>query len=453
MYLKSLKLENIKAFEKLELDFSRPGENVFAGINVFVGGNASGKSTLLKCIAMALSGANIANQLIISPNGWIRNDSVKGTIEANYISFNMALLDSTASGRRDFSRSESELLFSLSSSGNTVLRQSRYDTQNNTTPVQLSRLDEALVSSLQYVFFLAAYGPLRRLSGSSTEALRNSLSGGRLASCATLFREDAALSESETWLKQEHARSLEQKSQGNDGTSLVEDVKEFLNDGLLPDGFQIANISVDYVTMQTPNGGELPIGDLSDGYRSSFALILDIIRNMADTFRHTTIFGRDDQNRLIVDKPGIVLIDELEAHLHPSWQRLICEWLKTRFPNIQFFITTHSPLIAQAADEGGLYVLPLPNEISSGQTVRRLSPHEQERVTLGRAEKVLLGEAFGLKQTWGRRAETLVKKWEWQTSKRMANAPLSPMEESDYKELERQVEIIFDEDPAEVLNA
>jgi DNA repair exonuclease SbcCD ATPase subunit len=58
MYVQSLHLENIKAFDKLDLDFTRTGGNIppYAGLNVFVGGNSSGKSTLLKCIAMALSG-------------------------------------------------------------------------------------------------------------------------------------------------------------------------------------------------------------------------------------------------------------------------------------------------------------------------------------------------------------------------------------------------------------
>src|SRR5690242_8792150 len=82
MYVHSLKLENIKAFDRLDLTFNRPdGATSYAGINVFVGGNASGKSTLLKCIAMALSGPTIANQQLISPAGWIRRGEKRGVIE------------------------------------------------------------------------------------------------------------------------------------------------------------------------------------------------------------------------------------------------------------------------------------------------------------------------------------------------------------------------------------
>jgi predicted ATP-dependent endonuclease of OLD family len=58
MYVDAIHLENIKAFEALDLNFRRPnqvGQKLYAGLNFFVGGNASGKSTLLKCIAMGLT--------------------------------------------------------------------------------------------------------------------------------------------------------------------------------------------------------------------------------------------------------------------------------------------------------------------------------------------------------------------------------------------------------------
>ena len=47
---------------------------------------------------------------------------------------------------------------------------------------------------------------------------------------------------------------------------------------------------------------------------------------------------------------GVILIDEIDAHLHPAWQKRIGFWLKAHFPNIQFIVTTHSPFICQAAD-------------------------------------------------------------------------------------------------------
>jgi hypothetical protein len=98
-------------------------------------------------------------------------------------------------------------------------------------------------------------------------------------------------------------------------------------------------------------------------------------------------------------------------------------------------------------------VLPLPQEIASGQGVRRLTAHEQDRVLLGSTDKVLLGEAFGLQHTWSTRTEQLVNKWEKLVSLRHAIGILSPAEEKEYKDLSKQVEIVFDDRPEEAISA
>lgn len=453
MYVQSLHLENIKAFDKLDLEFTRIGGNIppYAGVNVFVGGNASGKSTLLKCIAMALSGPTVANQQLITPAGWIRRGAKRGTIELK-VRWEAAFDTFRSAGKKPAPEGfDAGLVFETEQAEtNTILKAKDYRQPNDT---RIRTADRGPWNVDANGWLLGAYGPLRRLTGSSTEALRYALGRGKLASCVTLFREDAALSESETWLKQEYARALEQRSQERPVSPLVEQVQDFLNDGLLPDGFHISKVSVDHVYMTTPNGGDLPMRDLSDGCRSAFALMLDIIHNMAIAYPGKNLFETDTEGRVVVNKPGVILIDEVEAHLHPSWQRLICEWLKTRFPQVQFFITTHSPLIAQAADEGGIFVLPLPQELASGQRVRRLRPHEQQRIALGSAEKVLLGEAFGLKHTWSPRAERQVEKWERLEARRNAVGSLSPAEEKEYEKLAEQVEIVFDDLPDEAVHA
>ncbi|MBF0627511.1 MAG: AAA family ATPase [Magnetococcales bacterium] len=98
---------------------------------------------------------------------------------------------------------------------------------------------------------------------------------------------------------------------------------------------------------------------------------------------------------MVVERSGVVLIDEVEAHLHPTWQQKLPQWLKTHFPGLQFLVTTHSPLVAQAADPNGLFVLPSPDD--PNQEVRCLTGIEYDKIRMGRAEKTLLGTAFGLK--------------------------------------------------------
>lgn len=430
MYVHSLELNQIKAFESLDLDFSRPdGEKSYAGMNVFVGGNASGKTTLLRCLALVMLGSEIRSHFVVSRAQWIR----RGTQESSIRVF-------ASNGTSDHATLVRHIVrFSVRSFQS-------IDQQPLIIPTE-SFVEGPLDG------FIAGYGAFRRLSGSSTEAQRDATGPTQIASCLTLFREDAALAESDTWLRQERARELERKELGYAETRLVDQIKEFLNGGLMPPGFRIDRVTVDEVFIQTPNGGELPIRDLSDGIRSTYALALDIIHHMTRTYNTADLFAEHKDGYTYVRLSGVVLIDELEAHLHPSWQQRICEWLKTRFPNIQFFVTTHSPLIAQAADPGGLFVLPLPDEIMSGQTVRRLEPHEQERVALGRAEKVLLGQAFGLRHTWSERANQLVKRWKHLTAQRHSGKPLPEEEQKELDQLSDQMEIIFDDDPIEVAHA
>ncbi len=424
MHIYSIHLENIKAFDEIRLDFARPdqtGEQAYAGLNFFVGGNSSGKSSLLKSLAIGIAGPTVANQLLVAPAGWVRRDAARGLIELKIHWHPGKDYFRTKGGTPSFKTFDAGILFETDETGGTpILKEKRYTTPNRT---KVRSAERGPWHPDATGWFLGAYGPLRRLTGSSTEALRYALGKGKLGSCVTLFREDAALSESETWLKQEHARVLERQSQHQTPSLLVDNVQAFLNDGR----------------------GELPLRDLSDGCRSAYALMLDIIHNMALTYGTTDLFSHDDANRIVVNQPGVILIDELEAHLHPSWQRTICEWLKIRFPLVQFFITTHSPLVVQAADPGGIFVLPLPNEIDAGRTVRRLKPHEQERIVLGRAEKVLLGEAFGLKRTWSVQADRLVRKWEELTAQREARGTLPSQEQQDYDRLTDQMKLVFDD--------
>lgn len=95
--------------------------------------------------------------------------------------------------------------------------------------------------------------------------------------------------------------------------------------------------------MQTRNGEKewLPFRMLSDGYRNMVSLVADIAYRCIKLNPH---LGRD----AVIQTPGIVLIDEIDLHLHPRWQKQIVEDLKCAFPMVQFVVTTHSPFIVQS---------------------------------------------------------------------------------------------------------
>jgi len=171
---------------------------------------------------------------------------------------------------------------------------------------------------------------------------------------------------------------------------------------------------------------------------------LDIIHSFGEVYGMDSLFIKNNCGKWTISQPGVILIDEIEAHLHPSWQRTICLWFKERFPNIQFFVTTHSPLVVQAADPGGIYVLPMPGE--TFRHARRLDDHEFLKIVLGRAEKVLLGEAFNLHNTRGQWAMKQIEKWRELSAKQHAGIALNSEEKLQMRSLQDEMKLVSDED-------
>lgn len=95
-------------------------------------------------------------------------------------------------------------------------------------------------------------------------------------------------------------------------------------------------------------GQPLVLQQLSDGERAFLAMLGDLVRRLA-------LANPELEDPL--QGHGVVLIDELELHLHPRWQREVVDKLRTNFPNIQFIVTTHSPFVIQSLRPGELIPL------------------------------------------------------------------------------------------------
>ncbi|WP_309891643.1 AAA family ATPase [Archangium sp.] len=107
------------------------------------------------------------------------------------------------------------------------------------------------------------------------------------------------------------------------------------------------DINQDDLLAEAEDGRQLPFRMLSDGVRNMLALVADIAYRAAVLNPHLGV-------RAAEQTPGIVLIDELDLHLHPKWQRRVVEDLRTTFPLVQFVATTHSPFIIQSLRPGEL---------------------------------------------------------------------------------------------------
>lgn len=123
------------------------------------------------------------------------------------------------------------------------------------------------------------------------------------------------------------------------------------------------------------NGLEVIVDQLSSGERMLFGLVGDLARRLV-----VANPGADEP----LKGSGVVLIDEIDLHLHPRWQRLVLFKLRNIFPNVQFIVTTHSPQVLQYVKPEHIILL------DNGQVV------EDKIRTLGKDSDLILREAFSV---------------------------------------------------------
>ena len=416
MYIHKVSLRNIRGFETLDFELARP-DGKYAGWTVFTGNNGSGKSSLLKAIAVGLLEKGTARSLQ-GFHRWIRDGS--GTDESSI------QLDIVRSADDDTLADSGKNPSSEPFPAKTVFKNGGKETTIQTAiPSRKQKSyqtpDRSIWSSDAPGWFSCGYGPFRRVFGASPEATRQmvGITTGRFV---TMFQEAASLAEVDQWLRLLHHKSLENKHAENEQLTLV---LEMLRDDLMPNHITVDRVDSDGLWLKDRNGVQLAWGEMSDGYRAATALLADILRHLIGTYGLEGLTEKNAEGKTVIKRSGVVLIDEIDAHLHPEWQREIGFWLKQHFPNIQFLVTTHSPLVCQAADDNGLFVLPAPG---SEAKPRPLSDDEYKKVIASRPDTILLSAAFGLENTRSPRAVAGRAEFARLESKKRAGGTLTPDE-------------------------
>ncbi|MGB0386407.1 MAG: AAA family ATPase [Ardenticatenaceae bacterium] len=343
MYLQKFTIRQIKSFADVTLDFQQPDGSIRLW-NVIIGENGTGKTTLLQAISIALAGQKAASVLLPRPRGWVRMGAERGEIEATILP---ASHDGQTTPQADLKtpiQSRYAIIEDSLIDGPTIQEEPTSDQE---------RLQE--MAAIRGGGFAAGYGPFRRLSGGSEQATQLANAKSREARFVTLFREDAALTHCEQWLKDLDYARLDSSDPVRQQRSrlLLQAVQETINSYLLPQEVRLERIHSQGVYFKTPYANKVHLSDLSDGYRAMLALGIDLLRHLSQSDEELLL----QNSKWLHDVTGVVLIDELDAHMHPTWQREISFWLKERFPRLQFIVATHSPFVPQAADKGGLYVL------------------------------------------------------------------------------------------------
>jgi hypothetical protein len=358
MYITNLIIRNIRSIESLEIELD---DSECAGWHVILGANGAGKSSVIRSIALALIGPREAVALRQSWDVWQRQKasdaSIKITIRPARVdlSKNFGLtpppdirvgLQFRSVGGPGFDEDAFDST-SFSSSSNVDLQES-----SDTDPVaQTSIWNPQPVARAGW--FSASFGPFRRFSGGDREFERLYHSNPRLAPHLTAFGEDVALTEGLRWLQTLRVRNLEAFVGGGAGgaeEALLRTLIEFLNrSALLPHGAKLTEVKSERVSVTDAAGAQISIEQMSDGYRSILSMIFEILRQMTEAYGADLILRSIDVENGQVNLPGVICIDEVDAHLHPSWQRDVGPWFTRCFPRLQFFVTTHSPIICRNA--------------------------------------------------------------------------------------------------------
>jgi hypothetical protein len=239
----------------------------------------------------------------------------------------------------------------------------------------LSRLKQTAYAEDKVGWLACGYGPFRRLTGGSQAADQILYAERKAARFVSLFREDAALSSAEPWLVQ-----LYNLGRDGDDPSLnaLETVREALRSHFLLEPAELV-VDARRALLRLGQGAPVPLTALSDGYRAMLALGLDLLRHLLSAFPSSL------NPRL---ERGVVLIDELDAHLHPNWQRVIGGWLLDKFPQLQFIVATHSPFLTQVWPNSNFLLA----ETSSGEVG---VSHDEREVLNWTVDQVMV-ELLGL---------------------------------------------------------
>ncbi len=361
--LRSLHIRNLRVFDdfRLELQPRQPGDGQWA---VLLGDNGVGKTTILRSLVLALTDERLANSFLLlgGPStpflrgvtgragapGWIAGGSVQ-----------VSLGKERCRARIERTREDVEQL-----------------TNNDVVPA----------------LPIYGYGCQR---GTALGGAARKVEFKPLDDVGSLFSDPGSLIHAETWLKDLRLGVLEKEGvRGSAAAAFFDAVVETLK-AVLP-GVEKLDVNKSGVWLSGPKIDRAPLAALSDGYITTAGWLVDLIARWAHRGQRAGVeLAGDFSSRMT----GLVLIDEIDLHLHPLWQVVIISRLREQFPRLSFVATTHNPLTLLGARKGEIHVLQ--RDPKSG----RVSARQRDIPPGTRADQVLTGDWFGLPSTVDR--ETL----------------------------------------------
>lgn len=370
MYIDSIEIMNFRTFRKSRIafchadqDFQKEGvpKPHLPNLNLLLANNGYGKTTLLKAIALAALGPAVGRSGIY-PYHLIRR-------EAGARQMKKAVLTAafTAHEQDHTPVTHIESRVEVIPEGDLELLEWAHNDDKAWHPV---------FSSASDALFMVGYGATRRVS-KSTRVEQSGKSSPRAARIMGLFEEDYSLRPLNTWLPRYKA-SKQLKGR-------YVQVEHLLNRLVGKGGWRFTgkqDKEGEYLFGY--KGAEVPFPALSDGYRAFLGWLGDLLFHTCETC---------PSGKKLVENKGIVMIDEIDLHLHPRWQMTVLQTLAKELPNIQFIVTSHSPLLVGSLEWMNI-ILMQPGPKQSSQATRiAWAVHGLD------ADQVLLTDFFGMEST------------------------------------------------------
>ena len=360
MHIRNLNLEGFRGAQHLKLELHE-------SLNVFVGMNGAGKTTILDAAAILLSW--LVNRIIsLKSSG---RPIVEAEIMSGYhdTALEITLEHEGVSYRWDLTKARKghgrRYRASALASASQLARQFQSKLTNNAENVNLPLLAYYPVNRVVVNIPLRISGKQRLgLFSAYDDALRRS------ADFRTFFQWFREREDLENEAIRDAQSLIADKSAASFPDLQLEAVRNALS-SFIPE-FKNLTVRRNPLRMEVEKEGErLMINQLSGGEKCLMALIGDLARRMAilNPLRANPLEGE-----------GIILIDEIDLHLHPKWQRMVIPNLASVFPNCQFLITTHSPHIITHVKPENLFLLSMtakglasiPASECYGKTVERV---------------------------------------------------------------------------------
>ena len=342
VWFKSISLENVRSFgTKQTIKFTDKDGNA-ARWNVILGDNGTGKTTVLRSLCLG--------------TGLYWNDSDAISLQ----------------------RSQNSILLicTIDKNGEEVkLPPFRVEFEVRRIGVQVRKVPQIRELDIEDNVSLAAYGAAR-----SSSALSPSLAQQQ-NNVQNLFTDGTPLLNPEQWLIEAELAYRKDSGQKNYYELIISILKRLFRDEV--EDIQSRRYLYSTFVYFKTRYGDVRLHELSLGYKTLIAWMVDFAKGLLDRYP-------DSPDPLA--EPAVCLVDEIDLHLHPKFQRTIIKFLTETFPNTQFIVTAHSPLIVIAAEERPLDANIILLKREGDQTVVVNDPMD---VTNWSVDQVLNSDLFG----------------------------------------------------------